>query len=251
MTFQEYCLKQWMRKNGVELKICKITDAKVQNYLDEQAKNNAKNNKAEDPEYNLDVREKREKIGKEIKKKLKIIIGNEYKKLVTMIAGKTLLTASNMVFFDLLLERKEDEWKNFVDRRENQLTYQLVQYQLSDIVLEEIIIRGFQSLWENKAMHFSKKAMMTRMQDLLIEEKMELTKSKTWILIEAMYNTITDFDNNYDRKENKAVFDFVDGELESCMEKITYCLETIDYDMAHDMKKEVIRQLKRYEKKNE
>lgn len=50
-----------MRKNGVELKICKITDAKVQNYLDEQAKNNAKNNKAEDPEYNLDVREKREK----------------------------------------------------------------------------------------------------------------------------------------------------------------------------------------------
>ena len=62
-----------------------------------------------------------------------------------------------------------------------------------------------------------------------------------------MYNTITDFDNNYDRKENKAVFDFVDGELESCMEKITYCLETIDYDMAHDMKKEVIRQLKRYE----
>ena len=65
-------------------------------------------------------------------------------------------------------------------------------------------------------MHFSKKAMMTRMQDLLIEEKMELTKSKTWILIEAMYNTITDFDNNYDRKENKAVFDFVDGELESC-----------------------------------
>lgn len=41
------------------------------------------------------------------------------------------------------------------------------------------------------------------------------------------------------------------GELESCMEKITYCLETIDYDMAHDMKKEVIRQLKRYEKKNE
>lgn len=91
MTFQEYCLKQWMRKNGVELKICKITDAKVQNYLDEQAKNNAKNNKAEDPEYNLDVREKREKIGKEIKKKLKIIIGNEYKKLVTMIADKTLL----------------------------------------------------------------------------------------------------------------------------------------------------------------
>ena len=80
LTFQEYCLKQWMRKNGVELKICKITDAKVQNYLDEQAKNNAKNNKAEDPEYNLDVREKREKIGKEIKKKLKIIIGNEYKK---------------------------------------------------------------------------------------------------------------------------------------------------------------------------
>ena len=156
MTFQEYCLKQWMRKNGVELKICKITDAKVQNYLDEQAKNNAKNNKAEDPEYNLDVREKREKIGKEIKKKLKIIIGNEYKKLVTMIADKTLLTASNMVFFDLLLERKEDEWKNFVDRRENQLTYQLVQYQLSDIVLEEIIIRGFQSLWENKAMRFSK-----------------------------------------------------------------------------------------------
>lgn len=71
LTFQEYCLKQWMRKNGVELKICKITDAKVQNYLDEQAKNNAKNNKAEDPEYNLDVREKREKIGKEIKKKLK------------------------------------------------------------------------------------------------------------------------------------------------------------------------------------
>lgn len=66
---------------------------------------------------------------------------------------------------------------------------------------------------------------------------MELTKSKTWILIEAMYNTITDFDNNYDRKENKAVFDFVDGELESCMEKITYCLETIDYDMAHDMKR--------------
>ena len=60
-------------------------------------------------------------------------------------------------------------------------------------------------------MHFSKKAMKTRMQDLLIEEKMELTKSKTWILIEAMYNTITDFDNNYDRKENKAVFDFVDG----------------------------------------
>lgn len=103
LTFQEYCLKQWMRKNGVELKICKITDAKVQNYLDEQAKNNAKNNKAEDPEYNLDVREKREKIGKEIKKKLKIIIGNEYKKLVTMIADKTLLTASNMVFFDLLL----------------------------------------------------------------------------------------------------------------------------------------------------
>ena len=144
LTFQEYCLKQWMRKNGVELKRCKITDAKVQNYLDEQAKNNAKNNKAEDPEYNLDVREKREKIGKEIKKKLKIIIGNEYKKLVTMIADKTLLTASNMVFFDLLLERKEDEWKNFVDRRENQLTYQLVQYQLSDIVLEEIIIRGFQ-----------------------------------------------------------------------------------------------------------
>ena len=89
LTFQEYCLKQWMRKNGVELKICKITDAKVQNYLDEQAKNNAKNNKAEDPEYNLDVREKREKIGKEIKKKLKIIIGNEYKKLVTMIADKT------------------------------------------------------------------------------------------------------------------------------------------------------------------
>ena len=85
----------------------------------------------------------------------------------------------------IVLERKEDEWKNFVDRRENQLTYQLVQYQLSDIVLEEIIIRGFQSLWENKAMHFSKKAMMTRMQDLLIEEKMELTKSKTWILIEA------------------------------------------------------------------
>lgn len=42
LTFQEYCLKQWMRKNGVELKICKITDAKVQNYLDEQAKNNAK-----------------------------------------------------------------------------------------------------------------------------------------------------------------------------------------------------------------
>lgn len=144
LTFQEYCLKQWMRKNGVELKICKITDAKVQNYLDEQAKNNAKNNKAEDPEYNLDVREKRDKIGKEIKKKLKIIIGNEYKKLVTVIADKTLLTASNMVFFDLLLERKEDEWKNFVDRRENQLTYQLVQYQLSDIVLEEIIIRGFQ-----------------------------------------------------------------------------------------------------------
>lgn len=107
LTFQEYCLKQWMRKNGVELKICKITDAKVQNYLDEQAKNNAKNNKAEDPEYNLDVREKREKIGKEIKKKLKIIIGNEYKKLVTMIADKTLLTASNMVFFDLLLPQRE------------------------------------------------------------------------------------------------------------------------------------------------
>ena len=85
LTFQEYCLKQWMRKNGVELKICKITDAKVQNYLDEQAKNNAKNNKAEDPEYNLDVREKREKIGKEIKKKLKIIIGNEYKKLVATV----------------------------------------------------------------------------------------------------------------------------------------------------------------------
>ena len=37
-------------------------------------------------------------------------------------------------------------------------------------------------------MHFSKKAMMTRMQDLLIEEKMELTKSKTWILIEAKYS---------------------------------------------------------------
>lgn len=47
------------------------------------------------------------------------------------------------------------------------------------------------------------------------------------------------------------VQNYLDGELESCMEKITYCLETIDYDMAHDMKKEVIRQLKRYEKKNE